>query len=433
VQNLPPSMTSLPRQTGPRPQQTKAYEFLRAVEDIGCPEREDERSLVEAFRSFTAVSSSLEHSYRQLQEDVETLRCELQAKNGDLEYSLNENRSMREHLDHILQSLPCGVLVVTKDERITKLNHGVIDLLGLESLRDGDRCNFPSEVRDLLTSARSEKQAEIRISAGDGRTRWVAARHAPLGNSDSVFILWDVSVQKCLEETQAQLRREQLLAEISALLAHEIRNPLGSMELFAGLLADSSLNPECRQWVEHLQAGLRTLAATVNNVLSLHSSSQLELVPVDLGALLESTREFLMPLARQNNVVLSLQNGLSGVCLAADPHRLQQVLLNLIVNSVRAMPGGGWIECAGRVVQQAKAAEVVVCDTGPGVAAEHLQRIFEPGFSTRQGSPGLGLAVCRKIVEQHGGTITADSRPGHGARFAMTFPLRGWNESEKEK
>ncbi len=234
-----------------------------------------------------------------------------------------------------------------------------------------------------------------------------------------------------LEDTQSKLRREEALAEISAVLAHEIRNPLGSLELFAGLLAESDLDPDCRQWVEHVQAGLRTLAATVNNVLHFHSLPEPERAPVDLGQLLGWARDFFLPLARQSRVALSLQNRVAGVLFPADRHRLEQVLLNLLLNSVRAMPGGGWIELGGRKIQQGRAVALSVSDTGPGISAEHLADIFEPGFSTRAGSPGLGLAVCRKIVEQHGGTITAGSRPACGATFTLTFPLAPLPETER--
>lgn len=234
-----------------------------------------------------------------------------------------------------------------------------------------------------------------------------------------------------LEDTQSKLRREQGLAEISSVLAHEIRNPLGSLELFAGLLAESGLNPECRKWVEHMQAGLRTLAATVNNVLQFHSLPELERAPVDLGQLLGWARDFFLPLARQSGVTLSLQNRVSGVFLLADRHRLEQVLLNLVLNAIRAMPGGGWIEIGGCTLQNenrengenGQAVTLAVSDTGPGISPQHLPGIFEPGFSTRAGSPGLGLAVCRKIVAQHGGTITAGNRPGCGAIFTLRFPL----------
>ena len=210
---------------------------------------------------------------------------------------------------------------------------------------------------------------------------------------------------------------------MSALLAHEIRNPLGSLELFAGLLAESELGGECRAWVEHVQAGLRTLSATVNNVLHFHSLPEPERAPIDLGDLLNWARQFLAPLARQSRIEISVHNRLCGVLLFADRHRLEQVLLNLVLNAVRALPGGGWIELGGHRLAEGKAASIVVADTGPGIPAENLARIFEPGFSTRAGSPGLGLAVCRKIVEQHRGTITASSRLGWGATFTLTFPL----------
>jgi two-component system sensor histidine kinase FlrB len=130
------------------------------------------------------------------------------------------------------------------------------------------------------------------------------------------------------------LRREQALAEMSAVLAHEIRNPLGSLELFAGLLAESDLDSDCRKWVEHVHAGLRTLAATVNNVLHFHSLPEHSLrehglpeperAPVDLGQLLRSARDFFLPLARQPRVTLSLQNRLSGVYFPGDGYRLEQ-------------------------------------------------------------------------------------------------------------
>ncbi len=226
-----------------------------------------------------------------------------------------------------------------------------------------------------------------------------------------------------LEEARAKLSSERALAEMSAVLAHEIRNPLGSLELFAGLLAEAELDSDCRNWVEQVQAGLRALAATVNNVLHFHSQPELASVPVDLGQLIEWARDFFLPLARQSHVTLGLQNRVAGVLLYGDRHRLEQVLLNLVLNAMYAMPGGGWVEIGGHTIQDGQAAMLVVTDTGPGILPAHLPGIFTPGFSTRAGSPGLGLAVCRKIVEQHGGSIAASSRPGSGATFTLVFPL----------
>ncbi len=176
---------------------------------------------------------------------------------------------------------------------------------------------------------------------------WVAIRHAWLEQSParatSVFILRDVSEAKELEHDREHLRRQQALVEMSALLAHEIRNPLGSLELFAGLLAEANLEAESHRWIEHVQAGLRTLSATVNNVLHLHDTPQPELAPTDAGQLLDWAYDFLLPLAKQARVEMQVINGLSGVTIHADRHRLEQVLLNLALNAFRFMPGGGWL------------------------------------------------------------------------------------------
>lgn len=413
---------------------------------IGNPTGEDEQFLLRAFRSFAEAAGSLEHSYTQLRAEVERLRRELEASHTGLAHSLEENRSMRVHLDRILEGLPCGVLVVAGDGQISRANPEALRLMGIDPGRSGALgtiSTLPRGVGDLLESARSEGgERERSVPTGKkdnedkehnedgGAVRWLAARHASIAdpgdqpaNQAAVFILRDVSERKRLEETRAKLRRDQALAEMSAVLAHEIRNPLGSLELFAGLLAEADLDSDCRTWVEHVQAGLRTLAATVNNVLHFHSLPEPQRAPLDLGQLLAWARDFFLPLARQSRVALSLQNRGSGIFLAADRHRLEQVLLNLVLNALRAMPGGGWIELSCRKIQNGQAVALIVSDTGPGISPEHLPGIFEPGFSTRAGSPGLGLAVCRKIVEQHGGTIAAGSRPGCGATFTLIFPL----------
>ncbi len=394
------------------------------------PHLEDEQFLLRAFRSFAEAAGSLERSYGQLRTEVERLRRELETSNSDLARSLEENRGMRVHLDRILEGLPCGVLVAASDGQISRANPEALRLLGIDSADAAPISSFasiPVAVHQLLESARTQAgEHEQSLSDHHGSVRWLAARHASIpdaADSASVFILRDVSERKRLEEAQGKLRREQALAEMSAVLAHEVRNPLGSLELFAGLLAEAQLDGECRNWVEHVQAGLRALASTVNNVLHFHSLPEPERAPVDLGELLVWARNFLLPLARQSHVALSLQNRVSGVFLPADRHRLEQVLLNLVLNAVRAMPGGGWIELGGRTIQNGRAVALLVADTGPGIFPEHLPRIFDPGFSTRAGSPGLGLAVCRKIVEQHGGTLAAASPPGSGATFTLTFPL----------
>jgi signal transduction histidine kinase len=202
---------------------------------------------------------------------------------------------------------------------------------------------------------------------------------------------------------------------------------LGSLELFAGLLADASLAPEPQEWVEHLQAGLRTLAATVNNVLQFHSQPQPGFAPTDLGALVDWLEHFLQPLAQRARVRIECSPALAGVLVMADRHRLEQVLLNLALNSFHFMPDGGVLRISGSPESPAeeRGPRMEVTDNGCGIAVQNLKRVFEPGFTTRPGSPGLGLAVCMTAMEQHRGTIRVSSSLGRGTTFILQFPLPG--------
>jgi two-component system sensor histidine kinase FlrB len=388
------------------------------------PARDPDHPLARAFASFTEAAGSLERTYGQLQGQVAHLRQELEVTNRDLAKSLEENRRMRERWRRILEGLPCGVLVIEGGTQISILNPEAARLLGgVAETKEA----LPPALSAVLDGARETGQEpELPLSSkGEDTPTWIAVRHAWLEQNQpqaaSVFILRDISEAKKLEHEREKLRRQQALVEMSALLAHEIRNPLGSLELFAGLLAEANLEGESQRWIEHVQAGLRTLSATVNNVLHLHNTPQPECAPTDAGQVLDWAYEFLLPLARQARVELQMINGLRGVSIYADRHRLEQVLLNLALNAFRFMSGGGWLSIRGADLG-AKGVEITVRDTGPGIAPDDLPRIFEAGFSTRPGSSGLGLAVCQRILEQHGGTIGVESRPGEGATFRFHLP-----------
>ena len=387
----------------------------------GC---EAENALERAFRSFTEAAGSLERTYGQLDGQVAQLRHELETTNRNLTVSLEENHRIREQLAHILEGLPCGVLVIEGSGRISNCNPEATRLLGgkFETI---DR--LPAPLASALRTAqqtRQECECELSLSPA-GTMAWIAVRHANLAGAadvaSSVFILRDVSLAKQLERDCETVRRQRALVEMSALLAHEIRNPLGSLELFAGLLAESDLPGECRRWIAHVQAGLRTLAATVNNVLDLHNEPSPERAALDAGELLAWAYDFLLPLAHQARVDFQVINGLAGVVVRADRHLLEQVLLNLALNAFRFMPEGGRLSVRGTDLGGA-GVEIEVRDTGPGIPEQDISRIFDGGFSTRAGSTGLGLAVCRRIIQQHGGTIAVGSRIGFGATFTLRLP-----------
>ncbi|MFZ3266617.1 MAG: ATP-binding protein [Terriglobales bacterium] len=399
------------------------------------PSRESDHPLARAFRSFTDAAGSLERTYGQLHGQVAHLRQELEVTNRNLTVSLEENRRIRERLRGILEGLPCGVLVLEGSTRISTLNPEAARLLGGNFERVDALPRALAAAFESARQAGEELELELpsasagepgKVVAGLAAGVWVAIRHAWLEHkaegASSVFILRDITAAKQLERDLENIRRQHALVEMSALLAHEIRNPLGSLELFAGLLAESSLEGESRRWVEHVQAGLRTLSATVNNVLDLHNQPLSERARIDAGDLLGWAYDFLLPLAHQARVEIQVINGLAGVPIHADRHLLEQVLLNLALNAFHFMPGGGWLSLRG-VDRGPSGIEIEVRDSGQGIPKEELPRIFDAGFSTRPGSSGLGLAVCRRILEQHGGEIAVESRPGYGATFRISLPV----------
>ena len=221
------------------------------------------------------------------------------------------------------------------------------------------------------------------------------------------------------------------LAEITTVLAHEIRNPLASLELFAELIENDGDHRE--QWISNLRVGIRTLSGTVNNVLSFHGSGSLKLTPVSLSAVIGNAIQFVQPLANQAAVTLEWLADPNQNQVMGNESALQQVVLNLVSNAIRHTPPGGIVTVSMRnefgaangVSRGGYGNRVIVefSDTGCGIRLDQIDHIFDPGFSGSGDTSGLGLAVCERIMRQHGGQISASNRGDRGARFALSLPL----------
>src|SRR5882762_6890296 len=244
------------------------------------PHAAAQENLARAFLTFTQAAGSLEKSYTQLQGEVTRLHAELQRTNYELERSVEENARVRGYLSRVLESLPCGVLVVNAGEKIEIINPEARRLLQFDpqySSGNGTHLPLPlvQTLRDLPGNKPiSEQEHSV---AGVSGNRVIGISRANVGETDgiaggTILILRDITEQKRIAAEREMARRSHALAEVATILAHEIRNPLGSMELFTGLLADATAHlPETRQWVTHLQAGLRGLSATSNNIANVNT------------------------------------------------------------------------------------------------------------------------------------------------------------------
>jgi signal transduction histidine kinase len=393
----------------------------------------DPASLFEAFESFASVAGSLEQSYALLQAEVGRLRKELRLRDLDLASSHAETERTRAHLANILEKLHCGVLVLDSDFAVQYANHAARRLV-CGANAEGALKTLPSTLHSILKQTSSEPAAGERvwITSGEcGAALSISVSCASISQDqdfpcERVFLLRDMTEQKRLEEEREFSRRMQALAEMTALLAHEIRNPLGSLELFAGLVKQATMdNPEVSQWMVHMQAGLRGLSATVNNVLQYYMQAAPTLVRLNLVQLLRDTADFLQPLALQRGMGIVYDCPDTTILVAADPHGLQQVFFNLANNAFRAMSTGRTLTMSLTQETEKPSAGVTIRfqDQGAGISSENLSRIFDPGFTTHRNSPGLGLAVSKRVVEQHGGTLSVSSTPGQGATFTIELPV----------
>ena len=395
-----------------------------------------QESLTRAFLTFTQAAGSLEKSYTQLQTEVGRLHQELQRANSELERSLEENARVRSYLSRVLENLPCGVLVAGADGSAQIINPEARRLLQVgpdwTPGRDGA---LPPAFEKLIAevpanSFFSEQEWTLSETAGNRSIGILRANASekPGESSDTIWIIRDTTEQKRLASEREAARRSSALAEVATILAHEIRNPLGSMELFTGLLADATAHmPETRQWVTHLQAGLRALSATVSNVLQFHSQPAAQMLPTELDRLVGETMDFLLPLSRQRGQQITIQNTIGKIATHADSNRLKQVFFNLSINAFRAMPPGGKLTVKLHWAPQfpQELVQIDFQDEGRGLSPDLFDRIYEPGFTTTPGSPGLGLSVCKKVIEQHGGEIRVQSKPLHGTTFSLFLPVSG--------
>jgi signal transduction histidine kinase len=238
--------------------------------------------------------------------------------------------------------------------------------------------------------------------------------------------LWTV---QALQEAAQRDRRLAALGNLAAGVAHEIRNPLNAIGMgLQRLIREWRLAPDEDQ-AEYarlggvLQGEVNRLNEMVERFLQLARPARLTLgtCPVEqhLGELLTLVREE----AAAKGITIETALALNGATARLDCRQVHQALLNIIVNAFQAMSKGGTLRLTARTAQGRL--EVTIHDTGQGIAPEHLDRIFEPYFTTKEGGTGLGLALTQRIVEAHGGTIIVDSRPGKGSTFRIGLPLAG--------
>lgn len=379
--------------------------------------------LQNAFRSFDHAAATLQESYQALAARVERLDLELTASNEALRVNLKENEQMRSHLAAILESLTTGVIVADEQGMIIRCNRAAETLLGLPQSRV---LGLP--LASLLNGCKLDGggyplAAPNGIPLSLSRT---ALRNRNGQVTGSILLLHDISAMRRLEERLQRRDRLAAMGEVVGRIAHEIRNPLGSVELFASMLRkDLREDPERRRYAEHISMAVQAMDRLLSNLLVCTKPNCPRLDWQATEPLLRDTLTLAAHATTRANLEIEIHADDTVPRIWCDAAQIKQVLLNLILNAVEAMPDGGTLRitvAAEREGEVASSVRLAVSDTGVGIEPGIRSRLFDPFFTTSEEGTGLGLAIVHAIIEGHRGRVEVDSTVGRGSTFTIVLP-----------
>ncbi|HHI2555099.1 TPA: two-component system sensor histidine kinase ZraS [Klebsiella aerogenes] len=236
-----------------------------------------------------------------------------------------------------------------------------------------------------------------------------------------------------LQEAMARKEKLMALGHLAAGVAHEIRNPLSSIKGLAKYFAERTPpGGEAQELALVMAKEADRLNRVVSELLELVRPAHLNYQPVDINALIHHSLQLVSQDAQSRGIALQFTPRPELTSIKADPDRLNQVLLNLYLNAMQAIGRDGVIHVSASEADRQRV-KIVVKDSGKGMSDEELQAIFTPYFTTKADSTGLGLAVVQNIIEQHGGTIRAESQPGAGAIFTLWLPMDAQRREDEQR
>ncbi len=388
--------------------------------------------LREAFQVFTSASRKLEQSYAQLKEHTEELKQELREKNARLEASLEEKERLESFLQGTLQNLPVGILVTGPSGSVRLANQKAAEILGQGEDQLMGKMYAEFEVlKDIPLGFGVSREKKV------GRSVYTCSvsslNGSPEDNTGWVVMIEDISEISRLKALSERQKRLSSMGEMAARIAHEIRNPLGSMELNATMLLEELQgNDNLYELACRLSTGVRTVSSTLSNLLHFAKGTAAPLWErFDLSRLVSEAVDLASPLLREKNIPIGGNYKAKDISLTGDRILLRQAILNLVLNAIDAMEPGGQLQISINLEEGEQEAwshcpviKIFVEDNGRGIPEADIDRIFDPFFTTRHSGTGLGLAIVYNIIESHKGIIEVDSRQGEGSCFILSLPCR---------
>lgn len=340
----------------------------------------------------------------------------------------------------IMKNSADAILTMDPEEKVTSWNKGAEAIFGYT---EEEMLGKPLDVlipEDLRQENELEKISQIARKEGYLRSFQTqrVTKHGQL--IDVIFtrtalrdnlgnlvgyssVLKDVTEQKLIDRHLTQMEKLSAIGELSAGLAHEIKNPLAGIKGAIEIIRDSLKEEnQHRLILGEVLAEVARIDRIVMSLLSYAKPKKADFVRIDLGSLLQDVISFLQNLADSKRISLQLVVPPDLPLLTADENDFKQLFMNLILNSIEALQEGGKVEMRIELLHDGRLS-MMLSDNGPGIPSENLNMIFRPFFTTKPQGTGLGLATCKRIVNDYGGEIHAMSSPETGTTFVIELPL----------
>jgi two-component system, NtrC family, sensor kinase len=356
----------------------------------------------------------------------------------DLRAVSSRYRELHQFNSRILRNANLGIYTVDQCMRVTSWNRKMEELSGVseegalgrdlfELFPVLEEEGFGDRIRRVLKLGSAEK---VRLAHRNlkGQLRFQKRRLAPLRDGDVttgvIVIVEDITEFKRLLEQIIQTEKLAEVGRLSAGIAHEVNNPLAVIAYAAQLLLrEEGLGPFPREMAERIESEVERLRTLTSSLLSFSSPREMDRRELDLNDVVRDVLRLIRYELSRHAIRLHESYG-DLPLIQGDSNKLKQVFINLIMNAVQAMSGGGDISiCTGMV--NGEEVEVMFRDSGPGIPPETREQIFVPFFSTKKEGEGtgLGLYICRNIVAEHEGRLLVESEVGQGAVFRVVLPV----------
>ena len=422
-------------------------------------------SLTEAFNNFTLVIDKFQKTYDSLNQEISELNSKLDLKNIELEDKINESENVKNFLNSILEHIYSGVIVVNNLGIVTVFNRAaekITDIKREDLIRKSYRSFFnPQDMNKsksllytLATGQESHHRQKI-ITTPDGEERTIEFSTSIIRDINNkqlgvAEIFNDISELKKMQEKISHIETLAALGEMAANVAHEIRNPLGGIGGFAGLLERKlPENDDRRKLIRPIITGVNRLNNIVSDLLTYTRPQRIHLSRVDLHEVLNEIINFFeISIEGEESKKINVETEFSTkkCFVKLDSSLFQQVMINFLKNAADAIEETGTIVVStntkiptnmsdiltddekNELIELFSFVEIDITDDGSGISDEASQKLFNPFFTTKEEGNGLGLSICKKIIHLHKGDIRVKSRIGEGTTFTLTIPLYETNE-----